>query len=425
MEHQGTPAWRSRMVRPCLATGWPSTCAGPISRWRSAPRTMEWSSCCSTSRLARWTAARPGTKHSRSAARLADLERMLEDASDSVRVSFDAEALARAIDPDIEAHGLREKMAVLAIVVATTGAAAGSAQAMPSLGGQGGGSGDATVTSARDMPADSLERVGRVHRGRSRHPGKPERCQQRRRIAPEDGGALGGAGRLDSYRDVLPSGHHAAPAGGDRPVPRPAVRFGPGIPGAAARTWRGWRGCDRLELGRLLDLRRSRRDRAGAPRRGLRSCSGHAQHPQADLSSPQRIWWRPGTRPPPSVFDLRFRRHPRARSAAVTVGWIRLPDWRAVRDSGEVSESPREALRANAVCPVPSTRTTSMLLLGTRNLPLRASRTANAARRGTAGVPPRSRRDGSPAPSLIGQPWWSKHKPWSRPPAGRGIAPTS
>ncbi len=69
----------------------------------------------------------------------ADLERMLEDASDNVRVSFDAEALARAIDPDIEAHGLREKMAVLAIVVATTGAAAGSAQAMPSLGGQGGG----------------------------------------------------------------------------------------------------------------------------------------------------------------------------------------------------------------------------------------------------------------------------------------------
>ena len=75
----------------------------------------------------------------------ADLERMLEDARDSVRVSFDAEALARAIDPDIEAHGLREKMAVLAVVVATTGAAAGSAQAMPSLGGQGGVSGDATV----------------------------------------------------------------------------------------------------------------------------------------------------------------------------------------------------------------------------------------------------------------------------------------
>ena len=81
---------------------------------------------------------------------LADLERMLEDASDSVRVSFDAEALARAIDPDIEAHGLREKMAVLAVVVATTGAAAGGAQAMPTLGGQSGVSGGATVTSTGD-----------------------------------------------------------------------------------------------------------------------------------------------------------------------------------------------------------------------------------------------------------------------------------
>ena len=63
---------------------------------------------------------------------IADLERLLESSSDTVRVGFDAEALARAIrEPDTEAHGLREKMAVLAIVVATTGAAAGAAQAMP------------------------------------------------------------------------------------------------------------------------------------------------------------------------------------------------------------------------------------------------------------------------------------------------------
>ena len=43
------------------------------------------------------------------------------------------------------------------------------------LGGQGGGSGGATVTSTRDMPARLDERVGRVHRGRTGHPGKPER----------------------------------------------------------------------------------------------------------------------------------------------------------------------------------------------------------------------------------------------------------
>ena len=109
---------------------------------------------------------------------LADLERMLEDASDSVRVSFDAEALARAIDPDIEAHGLREKMAVLAVVVATTGAAAGGAQAMPTLGGQSGVSGGATVTSTGDTAADSLERVRRAHRAiRGGYARKPERCR--------------------------------------------------------------------------------------------------------------------------------------------------------------------------------------------------------------------------------------------------------
>ena len=139
----------------------------------------------------------------------ADLERMLEDASDSVRVSFDAEALAQAIDPDIEAHGLREKMAVLAVVVATTGAAAGSAQAMPSLGGQGGGSG-ATVASARDMPADSLSASAASTEGAAATRANPSDAAAAR-IAQD--ARLAEQARLDSYRDVLPSGHHAAPLG--------------------------------------------------------------------------------------------------------------------------------------------------------------------------------------------------------------------
>ena len=140
---------------------------------------------------------------------LADLERMLEDASDNVRVSFDAEALARAIDPDIEAHGLREKMAVLAVVVATTGAAAGSAQAMPSLGGQGGGSG-ATVASARDMPADSLSASAASTEGAAATRANPSEAAAA--TIAEDA-RLAEQARLDSYRDVLPSGHHAAPLG--------------------------------------------------------------------------------------------------------------------------------------------------------------------------------------------------------------------
>jgi hypothetical protein len=102
----------------------------------------------------------------------ADLERMLEGDSDTVRLGFDADAVARAIrEPDIEAHGLREKMAVLAVVVATTGAVVGSAQAMPAHV-QSGGTGTA-VTDVRDMPADSMiasQAVG-SHVGQMASPG--------------------------------------------------------------------------------------------------------------------------------------------------------------------------------------------------------------------------------------------------------------
>jgi hypothetical protein len=86
---------------------------------------------------------------------IADLERLLATSDDDIRVGFDAEALERAIrEPDIEAHGLREKMAVLAVVVATTGSVVGTAQAMPAHN-QSGGTGTA-VTDVRDMPADSM-----------------------------------------------------------------------------------------------------------------------------------------------------------------------------------------------------------------------------------------------------------------------------
>jgi hypothetical protein len=144
----------------------------------------------------------------------ADLERMLEDASDSVRVSFDAEALSRAIDPDIEAHGLRETMAVLAVVVATTGAAAGTAQAMPSLGGQGGVSGAATAA-ARDMPADSLSASAASTQGAAATRANPSDAAAAS-IAQDS--RLAEQARLDSYQDVVPSyrdvlmsGHHRAP----------------------------------------------------------------------------------------------------------------------------------------------------------------------------------------------------------------------
>jgi hypothetical protein len=100
----------------------------------------------------------------------ADLEWMLKDAGDSVRLSFDVEGLERAIrTPDTEAHGLREKMAVVALVVATTGAAAGGAQAMPVTGGHGGGG--TAITSVHDMPADSINAATENPGQRGPYPG--------------------------------------------------------------------------------------------------------------------------------------------------------------------------------------------------------------------------------------------------------------
>ncbi len=171
---------------------------------------------------------------------LADLERMLEDSGDSVRVRFDAEALEQAIrDTDFEAHGLREKMAVLAVVVATTGAAAGGAQAMPAEGhSPAGGSGGAAVVSARDMAnstsgsvqstdgapatranpseaaaagAASPPRLAENARLESRHGGGlPTRANPSEAAAAAAAGEarLAEQARLDSYREVLPTRAH-------------------------------------------------------------------------------------------------------------------------------------------------------------------------------------------------------------------------
>ena len=156
-----------------------------------------------------------------------DLERMLENAGDDVSVGFDADALAWAIrDPDTEAHGLREKMAVLAVVLATTGAAAGSAQAMPTLGGQGGGSDGTALTSTRDMPADSMSASVASTEGAPAtraNPGQAAAAVAAASTAPstQQGPYSGGApfqappgvtqAAFERHRNVLPSGHHVAP----------------------------------------------------------------------------------------------------------------------------------------------------------------------------------------------------------------------
>jgi hypothetical protein len=68
-----------------------------------------------------------------------DLQRLLGAASDDeIRLTFDEAELQRLLDDDVEAHGMREKLAVVSVVAGLAAAGAGSAAAMTY--GSGGGS---------------------------------------------------------------------------------------------------------------------------------------------------------------------------------------------------------------------------------------------------------------------------------------------
>jgi hypothetical protein len=68
-----------------------------------------------------------------------DLERLLSEATgDTIQLTFDRAALESAFaDDDVEAHGLKQKAAILAVAVAAAAGVAGGASAMPM--GTGGG----------------------------------------------------------------------------------------------------------------------------------------------------------------------------------------------------------------------------------------------------------------------------------------------
>jgi hypothetical protein len=69
----------------------------------------------------------------------ADLERLLETTSgDEIQLAFDEEELRLLLDPDVEAHGLREKFAVVTAVAGLAAAAAGPATASVYGGSEGG-----------------------------------------------------------------------------------------------------------------------------------------------------------------------------------------------------------------------------------------------------------------------------------------------
>lgn len=67
-----------------------------------------------------------------------DLERLLTTSGDQVSLTFDEEEIRRLLDEDVEAHGMREKLAVLSVVAGIAAAGAGSAAAAVAPDGGGG-----------------------------------------------------------------------------------------------------------------------------------------------------------------------------------------------------------------------------------------------------------------------------------------------
>jgi len=72
-----------------------------------------------------------------------DLEQLLREAAgDRIQLTFDRATIEQALDSDeadVEAHGLKQKAAVLAVAVAAAAGVAGGASAMPMSTGAGGG----------------------------------------------------------------------------------------------------------------------------------------------------------------------------------------------------------------------------------------------------------------------------------------------
>jgi hypothetical protein len=79
-----------------------------------------------------------------------DLDRLLAQATDdAITLTFDEGELQRLLDADVEAHGMREKLAVLTVVAGVAAAGAGSAVASPYFGEGGSSPGTpAAVTTA-------------------------------------------------------------------------------------------------------------------------------------------------------------------------------------------------------------------------------------------------------------------------------------
>ena len=101
----------------------------------------------------------------------ADLEQLLDSTSgDQIPLTFDEAELQRLLAEDVEAHGLRERAAVLSVVAGLAAAGAGSAFARPAL--DGGGGGGATVAAATAQAPSSEISTGLGAQQEATSPGR-------------------------------------------------------------------------------------------------------------------------------------------------------------------------------------------------------------------------------------------------------------
>jgi hypothetical protein len=83
------------------------------------------------------------------------LRKLVDESGEHVVITIDPDTLEAAVEADVEAHGVREVGATLAVIVATAGAGAGVAQAHPAEGSTpaGGASTPTFVPGVTDFPS--------------------------------------------------------------------------------------------------------------------------------------------------------------------------------------------------------------------------------------------------------------------------------
>jgi len=153
-----------------------------------------------------------------------DLERLLEMDGDEISLMFDEGELQRLLDEDVEAHGMRETLAVLTVAAGMAAAGAGSAFAMPTTDSAGG-----TATPAATRVTASEMSTGLGSQQTSATGSQPGRSATASEISTGITGDTPVASEVSTGITAKPT---AAPASADQPSWSPSTTEGLAAAGA-------------------------------------------------------------------------------------------------------------------------------------------------------------------------------------------------